>query len=253
MNPNDLEQLIRSCIDEFYRRRIENLSKLRLHEVLRRRNPYLLRAVGFRTAVELAEYLLRLHTQASDETIFGDAFVEPIVLAVSQGKKSSAKGIDIEIETETAYKAVAVKSGPNVFNSSQVARMNDEFQELQNRLRQHLQRLGKQFDPILGCSYGRRNSPPTKRRHYRLVAGQAFWHELTGDTNFYLKLIHLMRNYPEQYRYQYEEEWAKAINRFTRALLNDFATEDGRLNWEKIVEFNSAWTNNTIEEAIVDE
>lgn len=239
MNPSELEQLIRACLTEFYRRRIENLRTLRLKQVLKRKNPYLMRATGLRTASEVVEYLLQLHTQASDETIFGDAFVEPIALAVSRGHKSSAKGIDIEVETESSYKAIAVKSGPNVFNSSQTARMNDEFQELHNRLRQHLQKLGKQFEPILGCSYGKRNSLPTTRRRYRITAGQAFWHELTGDSEFYLKLIRLMRDYPEQQRKIYLEEWSKAVNRFTRELLNEFADEDGALDWEKIVRFNS--------------
>ncbi|MCS7191133.1 MAG: PmeII family type II restriction endonuclease [Fimbriimonadales bacterium] len=239
MEANELEELVKRCLEDFYRRRTENLRTLRLKQVLRRKNPYLMRAIGLRTAAEVVEYLLQLHTQASDETIFGDAFVEPIALAVSRGRKSSAKGIDLEIETETAYKAIAVKSGPNIFNSSQTARMNDEFQELQNRLRQHLQRLGKQFDPILGCAYGKRNSEPTKQRRYRLVAGQAFWQEITGEPDFYLKLVRLMRDYPERQRAIYLEEWNKAVNRFTRDLLNEFATEDGELDWEKIVEFNS--------------
>jgi hypothetical protein len=238
MNPDELERLISSCLDEFYRRRIEKLSELRLHDLLGRKNPYLMRAVGLRTAVGLVEYLLQIHTQASDETIFGNAFVEPIVLAVSQGKKSSAKGIDIEIDAET-YKAIAVKSGPNIFNSSQTARMNDEFQELQNRLRQHLKKLGKQFDPILGCSYGKRVSEPTQKRRYRIVSGQAFWQEITGDPEFYLKLVRLMRDYPDKQRERYQQEWDKAVNRLTRDLLNGFANEEGALDWEKIVRFNS--------------
>ncbi len=239
MSLNELEALIRTCLEEFYRRRIENLSNLSLKKVLQRKNPYLMRALGICTAAELVEYLLRIHTQASDETIFGDAFVEPVVLAVCSGKKSSAKGIDVEIDTEDTYKAIAVKSGPNIFNSSQTARMNDEFQELQNRLRQYLRNLGKQFDPILGCSYGKRVSEPTRTRRYRIVSGQAFWRELTGDEEFYLKLIRLMQDYPEKQREIYQKEWDKAVNRFTRDLLNEFASEEGTLDWEKIVRFNS--------------
>ncbi len=240
MNLNELESLIRKCLEEFYRRRIENLSTLSLKKVLKRKNPYLMRAIGLGTAAELVEYLLQMHTQASDETIFGDAFVEPIVLAGSGGRKSSAKGIDIEIETEKSYKAIAVKSGPNIFNASQTARINDEFQELQNRLRQHLKSLGKQFDPILGCSYGKRVSEPTARRRYRIASGQAFWEEITGDPGFYLKLVRLMRDYPEKERERYQQEWNKAVNRFTRDLLNEFADNNGALDWEKIVRFNSA-------------
>jgi hypothetical protein len=239
MDPSELEDLVRKCLDEFYSRRIANLSRLRLKEVLKRKNPYLMRAIGLRTAAELVEYVLCIHAQASDETIFGDAFVEPITLAVSLGRKSGAKGIDIEIEGETTYKAIAVKSGPNIFNASQTARMNDEFQELQNRLRQHLKNLGKQFEPILGCSYGQRVIEPIAKRRYRIVSGQAFWQEITGDPDFYLKLMRLMRDYPDKQRERYQQEWANAVNRFTRDLLNDFANADGTLNWEKIVQFNS--------------
>lgn len=239
MNLNELEEIVRSCLEEFYRRRIENLSRLSLKTVLKRKNPYLMRAIGVGTAAELVEYLLQIHAQASDETIFGDTFVEPIVLAVSAGRKSSAKGVDVEIETGNRYKAIAVKSGPNIFNSSQTARMNDEFQELQNRLRQHLTNLGKQFDPILGCSYGKRVSAPTTKRRYRIVSGQAFWEEITGDPEFYLKLVRLMKDYPEKERERYQQEWNKAVNRFSRDLLNEFADESGQLDWERIVRFNS--------------
>lgn len=237
---SELEALVRRCLDDFYSRRISNLSNLRLKELLKRKNPYLLRAMGLRTAGELVEHILLLHAQASDETIFGDAFVEPIVLAVSRGRKSGAKGIDIEIEEEKTYKAIAVKSGPNIFNASQTARMNDEFQELQNRLRQHLRNLGKQFDPILGCSYGKRVIEPSAKRRYRVISGQAFWQEITGDPDFYLKLMRLMYDYPDRQRERYLQEWANAVNRFTHDILNDFARADGTLDWEKIVQFNSS-------------
>jgi hypothetical protein len=239
MSPDALQDLVKQCLEAFYTRRINNLSGLRLKDVLKRKNPYLLRAIGIRTASELVEYLLQMHTQASDETIFGETFVEPIALAISGGHKSSAKGIDLEVDAGTTYKAVAVKSGPNVFNSSQTARMNDEFQELYHRLRQHLSQLGKQFDPVLGCAYGKRVSPPTTKRRYRIVSGKAFWEELTGDPEFYLKLVRLMQDYPEQQKQRYQQEWAKAVNRFTRDLLNEFADPSGALDWEKILRFNA--------------
>lgn len=243
MEPDKLEQHIIECLNKFYRRRLKNLSTLKLKEVLKRRNPYLMRAIGIGNAAELVEYLLTSHTQASDEGIFGDAFIEPLVLLICEsmgGHKSGAKGIDIEIVIGSNYKAIAVKSGPNIFNSSQTARMNDEFQELQNRLRQHLKSLGKQFDPILGSAYGSRDSAPTKKRLFRTLAGQAFWKEITGDPDFYIRLVQLMREHPSKHRLEYKEEWDKAINRFAKELLNQFAKEDGSLDWEAIVRYNSA-------------
>ncbi len=240
MNPDELERLIREGLERFYERRIANLSDLRLRDVLKRKNPYLLRALGIENVFELIEELLRQHISASDETIFGDAFVEPIALAVSGGKKSSAKGVDIEIETETTYKAIAVKSGPNVFNSSQVDQMNRQFAELRKRLEQYLRQVGRHFDPILGSAYGKRNSSTTEKRHYRQLAGQAFWEELTGDPDFYLKIVRLMQDYPREHRRSFEKEWNRAINRFAREMLPEFVNDAGDIDWEKLTAYNSA-------------
>ncbi|GIV14967.1 MAG: hypothetical protein KatS3mg022_0402 [Armatimonadota bacterium] len=239
MNPGELEELVKQGLERFYERRIANLSRLQLFDVLRRKNPYLLRAVGISSASELVQDLLKQHILASDETIFGDAFVEPIALAVSGGKKSSAEGLDIEVEDESAYKAISVKSGPNIFNSSQVRKMNEQFDSLRRRLDQYLRQARKHFVPVLGAAYGKKDLPPNRSRFYRHIAGQAFWEELTGDPDFYLKLIRLMKDYPEEHRKRFELELNKATNRFVRDLLNEFAETDGTLNWEKLVEYNS--------------
>lgn len=239
MNPKQLEQLIKDGLQRFYERRTASLSTLRPADLLRRKNPYLLKALGLENVFDLVAELLRQHIIASDETIFGDAFVEPIALAISGAKKSSAKGIDLEIETDTTYKAVSVKSGPNVFNSSQVDQMNRQFEELRKRLDAYLRTMGKHFDPVLGAAYGRRNSPPSEKRRYRLLAGQAFWYELTGDPEFHVRLIQLMKNYPQQYRHVFEAEWNRAANRLAKYLLTEFTTPAGDIDWEKLLKFNS--------------
>jgi hypothetical protein len=50
MSPDALQELVKQCLEAFYTRRINNLSGLRLKDVLKRKNPYLLRAIGIRTA-----------------------------------------------------------------------------------------------------------------------------------------------------------------------------------------------------------
>lgn len=239
MNPDELESLIKQGLERFYEKRIANLSELRLLDVLKRKNPYLLKALGVENIFQFIEELLKQHLSASDETIFGEVFVEPIALAVSGGKKSSASGVDLEIETETTYKAIAVKSGSNVFNSSQVRQMNSQFEELRRRLDQYLRRVGKHFDPILGAAYGKKRTEATSKRSYRILAGQAFWEELTGDPDFYLKIVRLMRDYPVEHRRTFERELNKAINRFIRDFSASFLDQDGNIDWEKLVQFNS--------------
>jgi hypothetical protein len=230
-----LEVLIRKSLDNFYQRRINKLSGLKLRDALRKKNPYLFRAIGILKASEIVERLLRDYMSSSDEGIFGDAFFEPISKLCSGGTVSPSEGVDVAIETSDSYKAVAVKSGPNIFNSSQSKRMNDEFLSLRSRM----WKLHKQFDALLGHGYGRKFTEPNAKKIYRVRSGQLFWEELTGDTSFYLKLSRLMKDHPNAHRLKFDEEWAKAVNRFERDFLEEFSTPEGGINWEKLTEFNS--------------
>jgi len=190
-------------------------------------------------ATEIVTEILQAYMSSSDETIFGDAFFEPIAKLCSGGNVSPSEGVDVAIETDTVYKAVAVKSGPNIFNSSQAKRQDQEFKSLRSRLL----KLHKQYDALLGHAYGRRFSDPRDNRIYRIRSGQAFWEELTGDPDFYIKLIYLMRDYPRQHRTDFDIEWAKAINRFEHDFLNNFGNPDGSIDWEKLLRYNSGKEN----------
>ena len=171
INTKELEKLIAKCLKEFYNRRLQRLGTLKLKDYLKRKNPYLYKAIGTEKASEIVEEILAAYMIASDEGIFGDAFFEPIAKIVSGGVVSPSEGVDIAIETEKKYLAIAVKSGPNIFNTSQKKRQNDEF----NTLRSRLLKLHKQFDALLGHCYGKLKSEPSKTKIYRDLSGQAFW------------------------------------------------------------------------------
>lgn len=231
----EIEAKIAECLEDFYKRRLSALGSLKLKRILRRKNPYLFRALGNEVASEIVQQILQAYLSSSDETIFGDAFFEPVALLVSGGKPSDGRGIDIIVDSPRRVTAIALKSGPNIFNASQRKRQNQEFMELRNRL----YKLHKAFDPLLGYAYGSRSSEPSGERIYRERAGQSFWYELTGDPDFYLKLIRLMRDIPSRHRDQHKKEWGAAVNRFTKEFADDFCLEDGRIDWEKLVEFVS--------------
>lgn len=236
MNSAELQRLIADRLADFYQRRMQRLGTLKLKQILRRKNPYLFKAIGTLSANEIVEGILSAYLSSSDEGIFGDAFFEPIAKAVSGGVVSPSEGVDIAIETDTVYKAISVKSGPNPYNSSQGKRQDDEFRALRSRLL----KLKKQFDPILGHAYGRKSDRAPKTKLYRHLAGQEFWEELTGDPDFYLKLVRLMETEViRKHRHEYEEAWAKAVNRYVREFTTDFCNRDGSVNWEALVRFNS--------------
>lgn len=237
MNNDELKVLIAERLTEFYRRRLQRLSTLKLTSVLRRKNPYLFKAIGTHSASDLIEGVLAAYLSSSEETLFGDIFFEPIAKAVSRGVVSPSEGVDIAIETETEYKAISVKSGPNPFNSSQSRKQDDQFRTLQRRL----QKLGKQFDPILGHAYGRLGEKSSSQKLiYRRLAGQKFWEEITSDPEFYLKLVTYMeaeitRKHGEEYR----AAWDAAVNKYVAEFVPMFCHPDGYINWEKLVAFNS--------------
>lgn len=236
MKSDELRELIAKSLNDFYVRRMQSLGTLKLRQVLLRKNPYLYKAIGTESATEIVEEILKAYLSSSDEGIFGDAFFEPIAKTVSGGVVSPSEGVDVAVETKDRYKAISVKSGPNPFNSSQVKRQSDEFETLRRRLT----KLRKQFDPILGHGYGKKQTPATKAKVYRDLSGQRFWEELTGDLEFYQKLITLMEKEDiRKHREEYRTEYQKAVNRYVREFTVDFCKEDGSIDWEKLVQFNS--------------
>lgn len=189
--------------------------------------------------------LLQSHLKESEETIFGDAFFEPLALLAAGGTVSPTEGVDFIVETENKYLAVAVKSGPNIFNASQKRRQNSEF----NSLRSRLLKTQKAYDPLLGHAYGRHISGPSNKKNYRDSSGQAFWEELTGDSDFYLKLIRLMKDEPLKYKEEFDKEWAAIINRLTAEFTEHFCSKGGHIDWERFTKFVSAKQRPTIKRA----
>jgi hypothetical protein len=239
MDTEELERLVRGCLASFYTRRIAALDNLDLEKVLSRKNPYLFRASGIQNAPEMINQLLAAHVSSSDEGIFGEEFFEPICQAVSGAQRGAARGIDFVLETETSYEAIALKSGPNIFNSSQVSKQNQQFEDIERSLRATVRALRKQFVPIMGCGYGRADAEPTATRKFYKLAGQAFWEKITGSPDFYLDLVRLMRDDPDKHKPQFKAAWDRAVNRFVREFSNRFCDNAGNIRWEKLVQFNS--------------
>jgi hypothetical protein len=235
MDHDQLNTAVQNRLNEFYARRIAKLSTLELKKTLKRKNPYLFRAAGLLDANEIIERLLNDFMSSSDETIFGDAFFEPLAKDLGKASASPTEGVDVVIETKTSYTAIAVKSGPSVFNAQSRRRQNQEFQALRSRM----MKLQKHFEAIVGYSYGRKVSAPNENKIFTELSGQTFWEKLTGDSECYIKIIEAMQSLPAQHKELFNEEWAKAKNRFSKEFITDFCEEDGMISWNKLLEFNS--------------
>ena len=229
---------IATALETFYTTLIEKIDKLNIQKVMKRKNPYLYRAKAMQSTSEIVDSVLTAFVSSSEETIFGNCFFEPIAIAASGGSKALAEGIDIMFQdnkSNTIY-AIAVKSGPSVFNADSKKRQEQNFMAASKLAQQ----VKARYEAYIGYCYGKKNdSGRGKPKMYQELAGKRFWAELTGDEEFYIKIIDYMGTMPEQYVAEYKESYNKAANRLVREFSNSFCKEDGSIDWEKLVEFNS--------------
>ena len=183
----EIISFIEPNIKAFHQRRLQNFLGLKLDNVLKRKNPYLFRAKNITTAYELVKSLLDAHLSSQEEGVFG-AFLEGLAIficgKVYDGRKSSAEGIDLELEKDGMKYIVSIKSGPNWGNSQQIARMIDNFRKAKRILGKSA-KLG--IVAVDGCCYGMDNSPD--KGDYVKLCGQRFWEFISGDENLYTEII----------------------------------------------------------------
>ena len=240
-NSYDEQAVIRaiaSALETFYEILIEKIDGLNIQKIMKRKNPYLYRAKAMESAAEIVESVLTAFVSSSEETIFGNCFFEPIALAASGGNKALAEGIDIMIHNKESntISAIAVKSGPSVFNADSKKRQEQNFMAASKLALQ----VKARYEAYIGYCYGKKIETGRGRpKMYQELAGKRFWAELTGDDEFYVKIIGYMGTMPEQYVAGYKESYHKAANRLVREFSNSFCREDGSIDWEKLVEFNS--------------
>ena len=212
-------QAIASALETFYGTLIEKIDGLNIQKVMKRKNPYLYRAKAMQSAAEIVDSVLTAFVSSSEETIFGNCFFEPIAIAASGGNKALAEGIDIMIQNKetNTISAIAVKSGPSVFNADSKKRQEQNFTAASKLAQQAKAR----YEAYIGYCYGKKkDSGRGKPKMYQELAGKRFWAELTGDEEFYIKIIGYMGTMPEQYVADYKESYNKAANRLVLSLIH---------------------------------
>lgn len=138
--------------------------------------------------------------------------------------------------TQNDYSRYAAKSGPSVFNADSKKRQEQNFTAASKLAQQ----VKARYEAVIGYCYGKKKeSGKGKPKMYQELAGKRFWAELTGDEEFYIKIIEYMGTMPEKYVANYKKSYNRAANRLVREFANSFCREDGSIDWEKLVEFNS--------------
>ena len=238
LNIEEVSHFVEKNIGAFHRSRLDSIRKLQLDKILKRKNPYLFKARNVLFAQDLVKLLLDAHLSSQEETIFGD-FLEELAIFVNQkvynGWKSSAQCIDLEFNNDNIRYIMAIKSGPNWGNSSQIRKMRDDFKKAAQTIRTSNSNI--QVIAINGCCYGRQTKPD--KGDYFKYCGQRFWEFISGNDDLYLKIIKPLGYSAKERNDEFLEEYAQIINRFTLEFNQKFVI-NGQINWDNLVRFNSA-------------
>ena len=242
MKPLDLkavENYVNENIVDFHERRIKPLTEMRLNTLLKK-NPYLFRAKNVETASEMIDGLLGAFLSSSEEKLFGD-FLENLAVFVAErtsgGHKSAAQGVDLEFLNRGIHYVVSIKSGPNWGNSAQHNELEQNLRDAETRVKQS--HLGVNVQTVLGICYGKTRTAHT-RRGYLKVVGQNFWFLVSENKDLYTDIVKPLGYRARQHNQIYEQERNRLINRLTKEFIDRFCDQTGKIDWLKLVRFNSA-------------
>ncbi|ANI89558.1 cytosolic protein [Arachidicoccus ginsenosidimutans] len=241
LNLKDVTQYVEDNIGTFHQKRIAGLNGLRLKKVLAKKNPYLFKAKYILTAQDIIKNLTDAFISSQEETIFGD-WLEGLAIFINSkvynGRKSGIQGIDLEFDKDNTRYIITIKSGPNWGNSSQIGKMKADFKTAQRTLRTSNSKLN--IVAVNGCCYGRDNRPD--KGDYFKYCGQHFWEFISGDKELYLKIIEPLGHKAKERNDEFIQSYSQMINVFTKEFADTFCNENGSINWNKLVYFNSSTT-----------
>lgn len=242
LNLSDVVKYVEENIDTFHQKRIAGLKDLKLKKVLSKKNPYLFKAKYVLTAQDIIKSLTDAFISSQEETIFGD-WLEGLAIFINEkvynGRKSGIIGIDLEFDKDNTRYIVTIKSGPNWGNSSQIAKLVADFKTAKKTLRTSNSQLN--IIAVNGCCYGRDNQPD--KGDYFKYCGQKFWEFMSGDTDFYTKIVEPLGHQAKERNDDFMQSYSQMINKFTKEFADTFCKNDGSIDWKKLVRFNSAITD----------
>ena len=238
---NDVSTYVEENIGTFHQKRIATLDELSLSKVLKRKNPYLFKAKYVLTAGEIVRGLVDAHISSNEETVFGD-WLEGLAIFINGkvygGWKSGIPGIDLEFDKGGQRFIVNIKSGPNWGNSSQIAKMKSDFKTAAKTLR--TSNSGIQVVAVNGCCYGRTRTPD--QGDYFKYCGQRFWEFISGEPNLYTELINPLGHKAHEKNEEFKQSYAQMVNKFTLQFSIEYCDNNGAINWNRLVAFNSSAT-----------
>ena len=232
-----VEQYVSENISQFHEARINKLKTLKLEDLLKKKNPYMYKAKNINAPDLLVRSLASAFMSSAEETMFGD-WLEGLAIFVATevhgGRKSTADGIDLEMDKDGCHYVVSVKSGPKWSNSTSLRKQMEHFRKAIKVF--HTSGNKVPCLAIEGCCYGREHTENDTRTK---ICGQEFWLFISGSNSLYTDIIEPLGTDAKAKNDAYQQEYDAMITKFIIQFADKYCDDDKKIMWEKILEFNS--------------
>lgn len=249
--------LANEVVTPFYEKRLQYLRSMTLSNILKRKNPYLLKAKNLSSSEEVVRSIVDAFLFSQEETMFGN-LLEKFAIHISAqrdaGFKSTLPSIDLEFERGEIYYIGSIKSSTNWGNADQITAMKNNFKVAKEKLR--VRGVAKEIRAVNGCMYGKDNVPLKNKKRikrngqlfiedeeadkvYYKYAGQVFWEFISGDAEFYRKIIRPIDKKAHERDEAFKSIYIGKINDMTAEFTISFRNNGGTIDWVKLIDFVS--------------
>ncbi len=80
---------------------------------------------------------------------------------------------------------------------------------------------------------------PQKGTDYLKLCGQRFWEFISGDTDLFVKIVEPLGHLAKERNDDFLQSYSQMINKFTLQFAEKFCKENGSIDWDMLVRFNS--------------
>lgn len=180
--------LARTVLDGLRTNYIESLNHtletLSFRKLISRKNPYLYRSSGIQTVEELVDRALTDFVSSSTEGTFGTA-LDWIARRLPGNMPATGGEADLQRISGNNAEIYTIKSGPAGFNDASWTTTKQKML----RAKSSLELSGYAVKLYVGFIYGRKRTTVDKNTGITRLASKEFWTKITGDPEFYRKLM----------------------------------------------------------------
>ena len=76
--------------------------------------------------------------------------------------------------------------------------------------------------------------------YYFKYCGQRFWEFISGDNDLFIEIIKSLGHKAKEKNDGFVKSYSQMINKFTKEFANIFCKDNGEIDWDKLMRFNSA-------------